>query len=1102
MIRGSTGTSSGAVFNSGDITTSGTNGRGIYVFTTGTISITNTGTVTTTGSNAFGLYGQAASGNSNITIDNSGTVRTTGTSAVGIQASTNNGTFQFLQTGIVDASGTGIFSNAINSTMQNQGTIAGAVGIATSRNTTLINDGAITGKAGAGYQISGGSVDVTNALGASITGSTVAISSQNTTQIDILNAGILAGGNTNSTDAGILATAGTLVITNEASGQISGSIGVSAQNTDLSLTNHGTLNGTLTGVVGTGGSTINNDGMIEGQNGIDLSGSGDSIVYNIGIGTVHGTSGTGIQLRSTSIIINDVDAAVKGAVAGIDSTGIDTLTQIDNYGRIDAGIGSAVKIHGNSMVLNQAGGVMSGAGGVAFGPDTSHSITNAGTIIGTATALDESNGSPSFGAGTGVYIAGSPNSAIANLKGGIIMGGAYAIYHGTSAAVPDASHVTIDNAGIISGATGIAASSGSLDVTNSGTITGTDGIAIGFNQIGTTVNSLALTTGSMLNGRVLGGAGQDSLILQGSNTEDLNKFTGFEILAMRGSEWTLNGASAFATSAAFDSGTLYLNGRLAVPTATISPDAMVAGFGTIVGNLANAGALAPGNAVKDTGMFGSFTVDGNYSSAGGTFILNTRLNEGGSASETDKIVVTGATSGAGSLKINNTNGAGALTVADGIQVIQVDGASDATFTLLGDYVHESAQAVVGGAYAYKLYHNGISDPADGDWYLRSVLKDPTEPPVEPPVCTPGVDCPVEPPVDPVTPPEPPLYQAGTPVYEAYPQLLLGLNGLPTLQQRVGNRYWNNGGNRIIAEGADAIGSPYAPSQEAGSFIEQNGVWGRIEGAHNRIDPRFSTTNAGYDFNTYKIQAGLDGMLAESEAGKLIGGVSVHYARGSANIRSVYDADNGGGDIRTDGYGIGGTLTWYGESGFYVDTQAQATWYDSDLGFDGGNATLSDGNHGFGYALSMESGKRITLDPAWSLTPQAQLVWSSVDFDDFSDVFGAAVRLDRGRSLQGRLGLALDHQTSWYNANGLIDRTQFYGVANLYYEFLEGTKVSVAGTGFANDSERLWGGIGLGGSYNWNSDKYAIYGEGSINTSLAQFADSYSIKGTMGFRVKW
>ncbi|MGU3401714.1 autotransporter outer membrane beta-barrel domain-containing protein, partial [Brucellaceae bacterium D45D] len=104
-----------------------------------------------------------------------------------------------------------------------------------------------------------------------------------------------------------------------------------------------------------------------------------------------------------------------------------------------------------------------------------------------------------------------------------------------------------------------------------------------------------------------------------------------------------------------------------------------------------------------------------------------------------------------------------------------------------------------------------------------------------------------------------------------------------------------------------------------------------------------------------------------------------------------------------------------------------------------HATLADGNDGFGYALSVEGGKRIAIDPVWSVTPQAQLVYSSVDFDDFTDTFGSRISLDRGDSLQGRLGLTLDHESSWQNANGQLDRAHVYGIANLYYEFLEGTK---------------------------------------------------------------
>jgi len=352
--------------------------------------------------------------------------------------------------------------------------------------------------------------------------------------------------------------------------------------------------------------------------------------------------------------------------------------------------------------------------------------------------------------------------------------------------------------------------------------------------------------------------------------------------------------------------------------------------------------------------------------------------------------------------------------------------------------------------------------------------------------------------NPSTTPTAPLYQAGVPTYEAYPQALLGLNGVPTLQQRVGNRFWAGSGNKVVAQGADPVGTPYAAPEEAGVAIEGNGVWGRIEGAHNSIEPRFSTSGTDSDQNVFKLQAGIDGLLTETESGKLIGGVTVHYAHGKTDTNSVY----GDGEIKTDGYGFGGTLTWYGENGFYLDGQGQVTWYTSDLDSILARRNLADGNDGFGYTLSLESGKRIAIDPAWSVTPQAQLVYSNVDFDAFTDAFGARVSLDRGESLQGRLGLTLDHENSWQNDKGLLNRTHVYGIANLYYEFLEGTRVDVQGVSFASRNDRVWGGLGIGGTYNWDDDKYSIYGEGLVNTSLNNFGDSYSVAGQVGLRVKW
>ena len=539
-------------------------------------------------------------------------------------------------------------------------------------------------------------------------------------------------------------------------------------------------------------------------------------------------------------------------------------------------------------------------------------------------------------------------------------------------------------------------------------------------------------------------------------------------------------------------GILQVNGDISTATTDVLAGGTLEGTG-IVGSILNAGTIAPGQTPGGSqglpSSIGTMTIAGNYTGRGGVLSLDTVL--GNDSSLTDKLVINGNTSGNTTVKVKNINGNGDDTI-EGIQIVTVGGTSDPNaFSLAGDYVFNGQQAVVGGAYAYRLFQGSTSQPGDGNWYLRS-NRIPTDP-VEPDV-----------PVDPDDPIEP-IYQPGVSAYEAYPQFLLGLNSLPTLQQRTGNRYWSNAGNVMLAEGADPVGSPYAPAAEAGNLIEGRGIWGRIEGSHSKIDPKFSTSGENYDYNIFKLQAGLDGMLLENEAGKLIGGITVHYTHGKAKTYSIFGDD----EVSTDGYGFGGTLTWYGDNGFYVDGQAQLTWYDSDLSANNSEFTvglnglnLADGNNGFGFAISGETGQRFTLNQNWSITPQAQLTYSKVDFDSFNDIFGARVSLDRGESLQGRLGVAVEHQNSWYNANGLIDRAQVYGIANLYYEFLEGTRVDVAGTTFANESERLWGGIGLGGSYNWNSDKYSIYGEGAINTSLADFGDSYSYKGTLGFRVKW
>ncbi len=310
-----------------------------------------------------------------------------------------------------------------------------------------------------------------------------------------------------------------------------------------------------------------------------------------------------------------------------------------------------------------------------------------------------------------------------------------------------------------------------------------------------------------------------------------------------------------------------------------------------------------------------------------------------------------------------------------------------------------------------------------------------------------------------------------------------LNKLPTLQERVGERYWT-----------DKNGDGHTN----GAAVNDKGVWARVEGAHNRLEPDTSLTRMKQDVNTFIMQAGVDGQFYEGDNGKLIAGITGQYGHAKGDISSFH----GDGAISTDAWSLGATTTWYGNSGFYVDGQAQVTWFDSDLNSWTANQGLADGRKATGYALSIEAGQRFAIDQNWSLTPQAQLMYSSINANAFDDTWGSRVRLHDGDSLIGRIGLAANYANSWKGDDGLMVNTTVYGIANLYQEMLGGSSVNVAGVDFDTDNDKTWGGIGAGGTYAWADNKYAIYGEGSINTAFNHFADSYALKGTVGFKVKW
>lgn len=630
-------------------------------------------------------------------------------------------------------------------------------------------------------------------------------------------------------------------------------------------------------------------------------------------------------------------------------------------------------------------------------------------------------------------------------------------------------------AGSISGTGGITVSAGNLALSGTDSYSGATTIAAGARlQLGAGGATGSLASQQIINGGELAFNRNDAL----NFSADISGNGGLSQIGT--GTTTLSGNNTYSGDTNIDAGTLKagsadvfsMTSAFAISSgATLDLNSM----DQTLAALTNAGNVNFGTSTDNI-----LHITGNYTGNNGMLTINAVL--GDDMSKTNKIVIDGDTSGTTFLHVNNRGGTGDATTS-GIEVITVGGSSDGDFILDAQYRTGGKPVIVIGAYEYGLYKGNAQGQDTNDWYLIS-KKTPDDPKPEPePTPNPNPNPnPENPNTDPEPKPEAKL-QAGAPVYEAYTQHLLGMNEVSTLRQRTGNRVW--------------VGQTAEPVK---AVSMGNGVWGRIEGAHNRLEPDRTTTGTQTRQNIFKMQAGIDGEFLENEQGSLIGGLFGRYMHGKTRTSS---RDFVSGDISTDGYGLGGTLTWYGENGFYADALTQATWYDSDLTTSAeGAAALATGSRAFGYAVSLESGQQLSINDRWSVTPQGQLVYSSVDADNFIDGFGSAVRLDRGESLQGRLGLNLDYASSWQNDKGTTDRANLYGIANLYYEFRDGTRADLAGVSLASRQDRLWGGLGVGGTYSFDNECYSLFGEGLINTSLNNFGNSYALKGNVGFRVHW
>ena len=1023
-----------ATMNGGTVTTSNFNNEGVYARNDGIGAATATmtgGAVSTSGEKGFGVFAwtnNALSSETATTLVTSGTVETTGLNATAVR---------------VDTAGTGLATATVAGDA-----VVNAGGVDSDGIRTTISQAAAT------YAVAvDGTASVTGGFGTGAGIHTVSVAGSTGTVT--VGANAVVDGSRGA--AGIVDDAGntTMAINGKLLGGISAGAG-----DDVANLNAGS---TITGSVAMGdGSDVVRIASGADVSGLTLLDGGDDLTAADGfidVLSVDGLSGAvdgsiirnweEINVANSDVQVTDL---VAGAVSVTDSTVVATNLTADEVTLAN----STTTLDGTSVVatVNTCGGVTTLTGSTAatdvLGCASDDTIVIDGDAV-VANAIEGAGGSDS------VSVLGNASAAIINVAG-----------DGS-----DASAATDNNNSVLVNTTGTVGTVIGGDQADAITLTaGTVGTVVAGGGADTIIANGADVTTSIDAGdgddTVTWSAGTVAAIAMGDGSDVVNIAAGADVSGLTlldgGDDLTAGdgmvdtltfknltvaatganvtnwenvvidgGTVSFSDNAlttgsdagtglsivnggALDAGDAFaLTGNLTVNAgSTFDGTGAGAGVYSISGNLANNGIVT----TKDGVVGDTITVAGNYS---GTGILSVDID---TATDTmDTLVIAGdVTGGPTTVVVNNLSPLGAS--GNALTVIAVGGTSAA-----GDFVLDGG-SLTAGAFDYNLAHQG------SNFVLASAVN-----------------------------------STGA-VYQAAPSVLSGLNSLPTLEQRVGQRQW---------AGTNVARGELQPS---------TGGWLRLRGDKLKSS---NTTGVNADTSTWGLQAGIDYNVETGGEGQWVLGVTGQYGKLGSTITNPL----GFGKIDAEGFGIGATATWYGTKGTYVDLQGQVNWISSDMSSSAAGS-LAEGELSKAYALSAEVGHRFELDQNTTLVPQAQLTFGKIQGASFTDSAGNAVDLGSNTSMIGRLGLAYEYEN---NDRTDGNRTKAYVIGNILHDFSKDSMVNVAGANLSSaNSGKTWGEIGLGGSVTMDTNK-TIFGEASYRGAF----NGESNKGfglTAGLRVQW
>jgi outer membrane autotransporter protein len=449
---------------------------------------------------------------------------------------------------------------------------------------------------------------------------------------------------------------------------------------------------------------------------------------------------------------------------------------------------------------------------------------------------------------------------------------------------------------------------------------------------------------------------------------------------------------------------------------------------------------------------------GTYISNGGALMLDTVLNQGGAATHSDTLVVDGTAvgpKGTTQTFIHNAGGAGAMTVGDGILVVQV---LDPNRSAAGAF--SLGSPITAGAFDYFLFKGGFSAGSSSNWYLRSEAGGGGEAGPGP---GPGPGAPGGPLV--------PLYQPDVAVQSVIPTVArtLGLISLGTFNERQGDQ-------QILRDDVKL------------------GSWGRVfgqqtqehfaQGAMPDFDGAFSGFQVGSDvWRTQSRSPHSDHV-----------GFYVAVANATGNVSGSVDAVPGtaAGHLNLDANSFGLYWTHLGPTNWYIDAVLQGTQlYGSPSSVRGGDS----GVIGTGLAASLEAGYPIMLAPSLMFEPQIQGIWQRTSLEGASDQF-STISYDHSDVFTGRVGALL---RGTYGSTGA--QWQPYLKGNVWWGSNGTDTVSFDGVGIPtarNAGPTVEGGGGITGKLTRN---VSIYADASYLTSVNGERVT-TVRGDLGLRVTW